>query len=126
MNEKPIKIIQGTGKHKTETRVFARNIHETYCVQKGCRFCGQHAAQGVCHTVLDRVEQSYIDYVEKIATEHLDSIRKQYKNKSRKDYIQYLENNIFCDWMNAEFGLSQLVHLRAENAVLKNRLGRKK
>src|SRR3990167_5819857 len=38
--------------HQMETRIFAREIHESFCCQPKCRYFGKHAQQGVCHTRL--------------------------------------------------------------------------
>jgi hypothetical protein len=56
--EKPIKIIPNTwAKHKSETKVFSREIHENFCMQKGCRFYGRHAQQGICHTTKSLIRE---------------------------------------------------------------------
>lgn len=119
--EKPIKVIPHTSrKHKTETRVFAREIHETYCVDPKCKWRGQPAQQGVCHTQLGRVPRAYIDEAEKGAVDALANIRSHYKDKAK--YVKALESHLVCAFMNAEFGLDELVRLRMEVGELKMKL----
>lgn len=79
-DEKPIRVTQHKGKHKTETRVFARNIHETYCTQPGCRFKDQPAQQGVCHTVLGKPVRVYLDDVEARASQMLKELQAHQKD----------------------------------------------
>ena len=111
--EKPIRVIEHKGKHRTETRVFARDIHESYCTQPGCRFKGQPSQQGVCHTVLDKPVRIYLDDVEARAEQMLKELQAHRKRLGTKKYIERLESHVFCTWMNSEFGLDELINLRA-------------
>src|SRR4030067_169536 len=94
--EKPIRVIEHKGKHRMETRVFARDIHETYCVQAGCRFKDQHAQQGVCHTVLDKPVHVYLDDVDNRASQMLKQLQAHRKSLGTKKYIEHLESHVFC------------------------------
>jgi len=122
-NEVPIKIIPGKGMHKTETRVFARNIHEAYCIQPGCKFKGKKAQQGVCHTTKPWVggKWDYLDavFVEagKAAKELLASSKKY--SKSHKDYVKNLEEHIAVDWVNTIFHIDGMIRMRREVALLR-------
>ena len=130
--EKPVEIIPGKEKHKTETRVFARNIHESFCVQPGCKFEGEHAAQGVCHTLTTMGgsrDWSYIDNILKQGDDYLSEIQNMHKIRPAADaksdaYIRRLESEIVCIWTNNAFTLDELVRLRGELALLKKRVGK--
>lgn len=110
--------------HKTETRIFAREIHESYCAQRGCRFHGRPAVQGVCHTRQKGFEAKYLARAEARASQLLDELRAIAKRAkhTQKQYAKTLENHLFCVWMNADFSLDELVRTRGENAVLKDKL----
>lgn len=115
--EVPVKIIPRRGKHRLETRIFARDIHETYCAQPGCKFKGGTAQQGVCHTTEPFAggDWKYIDRLEKYAEEVVKEAKKLYKGKS---YITYLEAQHVADWMNSMFILDEVVRLRRKVALL--------
>ena len=125
--EKPVKIIPGTGKHKTETRVFARNIHESYCVHKSCKFFGQPAQQGVCHTTTTFAgddDWTYIEHAEKLGEIHLAHLRETRKKYGTQKYIRRLEGEMVCAWINTISSLDELIYLRREVALLRHRLGK--
>ena len=123
MTEKPTQIIKhkaSKGKHKLETRIFARNIHETYCVQKNCKFHGKHAQQGICHTkdtFNGSSDWSYVDGVMREGEEHLAFIKKSAKNK--ESYIKQLEGEVVCGFSNSIFTLDELIRLRRKLALSK-------
>lgn len=122
-SEEPVQIIPSAQKqeHKTETRVFERNIQESFCVQPGCKFEGKHAVQNVCHTfttMTGSTDWSYIDNVMKAGDEYVSNIRKNCKGKSTKEYIRRLESEMSCAWMNTMVGLDELVRLRGQVAIL--------
>jgi hypothetical protein len=125
LDEKPVKIIQRKaikGEHKLETRIFARNIHETYCVQKNCKFHGKLAAQGVCHTKKTfngSSDWSYVDGVMRQGEQHLAFIKKHAKNK--EDYIKQLEGEVVCGFSNSIFTLDELIRLRRKVALLETK-----
>lgn len=121
-DEKPIRIRpHRENGHRCETRVFAREIHETWCVHKGCKFDGKPAAQGVCYSRLDRRDEGYLQRVYKRAHGLILEMRSiaQSQKFTAKQHIDYLERSLESNWMNAEFGLDELIRLRAENAQLK-------
>jgi hypothetical protein len=122
-DEKPIRVVPGKGrKHRTETRIFAREIHETFCKQPGCKWNGQHAQQGACHTrepFVPGTSWSYVDKVEKYAHEAMVETRKYYR-KDPKDYIRHLESQHIADWMNSVFHLDEVVRLRRKVALLEH------
>lgn len=110
--------------HVMETRIFARRIHETFCAQKGCRFFGRHAAQGICHTRLKRPDQKYLERTERRAEEFVKEMReiRASQKMTPAQYVNYLERHMLCDWMNHEFGMDELIRLRAMNADLRLRV----
>jgi hypothetical protein len=127
--EVPIKIIKGCGRHKTETRVFARDIHEHYCVQEGCKFRGKPAQQGVCHTTepfVDGMSWDYLGKIEKYAENCLKDARRMHKGKTRKEYISYLESCYVCDWISTVLTTDELIMLRKKLALANLALAKKK
>lgn len=111
--------------HKTEIR--KREIWDNYCVQPGCKFKGELAAQGVCHTVPAPFYMKVFKDVLRHGEEMLKDMRDlRYKNKARttKQWIKYLEGHIVCQWANGWFTLEELIHLRAENAKLRLAAGK--
>jgi hypothetical protein len=111
--------------HKMEIR--KREINESYCVQPGCKFKGKPAAQGICHTVLDKDRDKYIRTVLQEGQDFLDdikSLRKVNKQTTAKAWIRYLEGHVACQWANTQFTLDELIYLRAENARLKLAAGK--
>jgi hypothetical protein len=137
--EKPIRIEPSKGrKHPSETRVFAREIHESYCADKKCKFYGKRAVQGVCFTTEnsnDSADWSYVDGVMQQGEDFLTEIRANFKAKGKsvaaartaaKAYLAYLESNFVCNWSNSQFALDELIRLRSENAILKNLVGEKR
>lgn len=111
--------------HKLETRVFARQIHETYCAQERCEFYGRHAAQGICWGSPDAAEVKYLERREKESDDMLAEMReiRDQQKMDNKAYIDYLESHLYCDWMNQQFTLDECVRLRAENAKLRLKAG---
>lgn len=129
-NEKLIRIIPGKArKHKTETRVFAREIHESYCAQRGCRFFGKRAVQGVCFSSErfdgERDIWKWIDLKAKHQADERAYFHKLYRGKP-KEYIRHLEAHYESAVMNWDLTLDELVQLRGENAILKDKLDKKK
>jgi hypothetical protein len=135
MREKPILVFRNkwSRRHKTETRVFARKINETFCVQEGCKFRGRHAQQGVCHTREPYVAKTggwgwrYHAALEEHAEEHLRLLRKLFQNSyapklSRNDYVAHLESGFVCNLMNEAFTMDELVRRRRECALLRLRV----
>jgi len=126
--EKPVQIIPSTGKenkkHKTEVRIFARNIHESFCVQPGCKFKGKHAVQNVCHTMTTfngSKDWSYIDGVLEAGEKHLHELQTHHKSSSKQEYIKILESHLACAWANTITSLDELIRLRGQVATLKHK-----
>jgi hypothetical protein len=131
-NEVPIRVVtypeSADHPHHTETRVFAREIHESYCADPSCRFFGRPAVQGQCHTTTPFTDSSdgsgvswaYVEASEKHADALLVDIRQQ--SGSDKDaHIRDLESHLYCATLNTVSTLDQLVRLRSKSAVLQDR-----
>jgi hypothetical protein len=122
--EKPIRIERNkwSGKHPTETRVFAREIHENFCAKKGCKFYGKHSQQGVCHTTHSNLGDGggwgHIERAERIAEEALKWMRQRRKKWGTNAYIKYLESCYVCQEMNMQFILDEMIHTRRKFGLL--------
>lgn len=122
-HERPVRIITYKGRHKTELRVFRRDIHESYCAQPDCQFFGKHSAQGICHTKLKGFPAQYFDRLFASARSTVEFYRAQYKGKSRAQWVKFLEGLVIttqCNWTSC---LDELIRTRAVNAKLNNKLG---
>jgi len=109
--------------HKLETGW--RKIPQSKCADSKCEFFGKPAQQGVCFDRLDATSQKYIESVEKYANARMvevKSLRKINKQDTDAKWIKYLESHLECCWMNEEFMIQQLIHLRAQVGKLTNRL----
>lgn len=127
--QKPIRVVKhrnGRDGHRTETRVFVREIHEHYCTEPKCKFFGRPAAQGVCHTRLGRRVLHDLERRDKRASEGVSEMREIAKAQkfSKDQYINYLERLHHCDSMNEWFTLDELIRLRGENARLRLAAGK--
>lgn len=116
--------------HQTELR--SHPTKRSFCAEPKCRFFGQLAEQGICFSKLDSVTEAYISATMKSSEAMLESLRALRKQNlaasnltTDKAWIQYLEGQLVCVWANSEFGLNELVYLRAENAKLRAQLGKK-
>jgi hypothetical protein len=120
--EKPIRIVKDKPNkrkngHNCETRVFAREIHETFCDDKKCKFYKQHAQQGICHTNKpDAIDWDRVEKINNSYDEELEYFRKKYNGK---EYVSWLESMYICTSVNWQFTLDELIRLRRENALLK-------
>ncbi len=122
----PVRIQKhGNETHKTETRIFAREIHESYCDEPSCEFYGKHASQGHCWIASDLTElrlDKAIDRAEEEAKEaiaELDSFRPE----SDKEYIAELKSHLICEYLNDSMQWEEQLRLRMENAKLRLKLG---
>lgn len=126
-DEKPIKVIKHDPKngdgHKRETRVFARNIHETFCDYKRCKFYGKHAQQGVCYS--DKPDLIDWDRIAKVEKEHEDELKYFRKLYKGKEYVRWLEAMYATASMNWRFTLDDLIRMRRDIALLKLKTKRK-
>ena len=110
--------------HRTELRERVEyRLNESYCIEPGCEYNGKPAVQGHCHTRLDTETDRYIDRIEKDAESILQHTREH--NPGTAEYVEALESQFMCAWINVEFGIDNLVRLRRENAALKAELERR-
>ena len=127
---KPIRIIKNKGRHKTEMRVFPREIRENFCVDPKCKFKGQRAVQGVCfRDTEDVADWKKIEREEKHISDELKHYRKKFhidKMKDPKEYIEWLESMYTTAWMNWSFCLDEVIRLRRDNSLLKVKGQRKR
>lgn len=113
-----MKTTKKMAEHTTEKRT--REITDYICVQKGCKFKGMSAQQGVCHTTDSNLGGSSWKHVEQAEANAVDFVNDIKKNsKNSKDYTKHLEAYLICTWMNNDFMLDELVYLRKELALLK-------
>jgi hypothetical protein len=107
-----------------------RRIPESRCEDPSCEFFGKPAQQGVCFSRLTNRSTQYIDAVRKYSDARMAEVKSLRKIDKKlttdKQWIKYLEANLECCWMNEEFTLDQLIHLRAQVGKLTNRLRQKK
>jgi len=128
VSEKPVEVIPGKGKHRVETRIFARRIHESWCAQPGCKFRGQPAAQGICHTTKSFAgdDFSYEEHLSEMVEKHVEHLRKRYAKLSPAHKQRMWESEIACALLNSWFGTDELVRLRRDNALLRDKVRRMK
>ncbi len=108
-------------------KMGSRSIPESICNQIGCEFYGKPAKQGICFSVLAKSTSSYIDSVRKRADDclkEMKGLRKVNKLETDAKWIRYMESHFTCAWMNSEFTLDQLIHLRATIAKLEAKVAR--
>lgn len=112
----------GNQSHKTETKIFAREIRETYCDQSDCEFYGKHAAQGVCFEtdVWDPWYNRY-ELIIKQSEEGLAEVEAHHS--SPEELLEYLKSMYVYMQANWDNTLNECVRLRAENAKLRLKLG---
>jgi hypothetical protein len=144
-DEKPIRVVQNWKRkvpkkwarvfreegprHRTETRVFAREIAETYCVHPRCKFRGQRAAQGVCFstkTFAEGTDWNYFWAMEKAAKRYLEEVRRIYRREGKAEYIRALEGSLTSDWLNSILHADEMIYLRREVALLRLKLARRR
>jgi hypothetical protein len=97
----------------------SRSIPYPACAQRGCKFYGKPAAQGVCFHVLPHKQQDYIGYVMGQARKALEgwkALRNVNKLTSTKAWADFLEGQFVANWATRTFDLDQIVFLRAELA----------
>ncbi len=133
-SDKPISVRRYRSEgHRLETRVFQRDIHETFCVDPRCKFKGKRAAQGVCFTkdTLTGFPHKAFEIAEQRAQDALRETREVYQMNRRRiknfpSWVTYLEHHFISDQMNGNFRLDELIRLRAENARLLLKAGKYK
>lgn len=86
----------GKKSHATESR--DRSFKESICAEKGCKFFGQLAQQGVCHTTSgDLIDWDRLAQHEQREEAELAVFRKKYKGK---EYVRWLEAMYLCAQLN--------------------------
>lgn len=112
----------GKTKHATESR--DRSIKESICAEKGCKFFGQLAQQGVCHTSSgDLIDWDRLAQHEQREEAELEVFRKKYKGK---EYVRWLESMYLCAQLNWQGTLDECIRLRRDNALLRLKTKRKR
>lgn len=129
--EKPVEVIEHCYEgHRTQTRIFARNIRETWCADPKCKFLGKPAAQGVCYSKRLHTEttmsNAYMERVFLIAQLAVMESRQIMEGMTDKKKIAYLEAQHECDWANNTMGLDYLISLRRHISLLELELPAKK
>lgn len=119
-NETPIKVIKNDAPnaHKTETRIFAREIHETFCDEPECKFYGKHAAPGLCYSWEEEGDEGIwkrIERKEVLLNEEWAEFYAKSPEDARSAYITAM--------LNWDLGIIETIRLRKENAELKLKLG---
>lgn len=116
--EIPVRIEKhGNADHKTETRIFSREIHESFCDEPTCEFYKKHAAQGHCGK--DEAEDMRIyDLIDRREAELEKDWNECYASDPEGSKSAYI-----TAMLNWSLGLDECIKLRAENARLKNKLG---
>lgn len=114
--------------HKLKTGF--RKIMESRCEEPSCEFYGKWAQQGVCFSRLEDRSTQYIDAVRNYSDARMAEVKSfrkiDKKMTADKQWIKYLESNLECCWMNEEFTLDQLIHLRAQVGKLTNQIAKLK
>ena len=115
-------------KHKTELRKVKTTYEKSFCIQKGCRFYGQEAKQGICHTDPDtysnwNLVDRHLDLADKHGEAFLKEIKATYKGKNL-EYIKYLEDLVVIHWSQEVCHLDELIGLRRRNSLLKDKVKR--
>lgn len=109
-------------KHKLVLKDFVTK--RSHCDDPKCKFYGQLAEQGVCHTVLPDAMSKYFAQLMKGAEETLKFNREHnYKGLSQKEIFKRMESEVVCAHMNYRSCLDELIWLRGENAKLRGKLG---
>ena len=106
--------------HKTKTAT--REIKEYLCNDKKCKFFGKPTQQGVCHT--NKPDLIDWDKIEKVEKEARDTIKWLKKKNPGKAYIKALEAYWESAWMNWTGGLDEVIYLRRENALLRDKVNK--
>jgi hypothetical protein len=129
-DEKPIKIIRNNfpGSHPSETRIFAREIHEDVCKKPGCKFYNKPTQQGICHTTRPYLgpDWKHIELAMQHGQQALNEIKRMHLGQSPKIYVAYLESCYAMQWSNESFTMDELVYLRKELALAHHKLKKNK
>lgn len=108
--------------HKLESRDFS--MRRSHCAEKGCKFFGKLAQQGVCFSVVRNEVSKYFENEMEKAESILRFHRKHaVKGLTDKQKMKHMESEIVCNWMNFSNCLNEVIWLRGENAKLRAKLG---
>ena len=103
-------------KHTIIKQTHQQSVTTLTCGQKGCKFFGKRAEQGVCHdNEGDLVEWARLDAHEKELAAELKALKK----REGKDYIGALEAHYVTAMMNWQIVLDECIRLRRDIALLK-------
>ncbi len=109
-------------KHKTLQQQHQRSITTTYCAQKGCKFIGKEAQQGVCfHAKGELIDWQRVAQQETQILAELQGLRKA----GPKAYVQGLEAHYVSAMINWQFTLDEVIRLRRDIALLNVKKPRK-
>lgn len=102
--------------HAVVERVTQRNIRERVCAQKGCKFFGEPARQGVCFDA--KGEVAVWDKLAAHEKALLDEL-KHMKKREGKAYGRALEAYYVTAMMAWQLVLDECVRLRRDVALLR-------
>ena len=112
-------------RHAIKTIEKTQVLLEAVCVQRGCKFNGKRAAQGICFPAQHKLfPERYVMALHKSATESAGFYLMHVKEKPLADKFKRMRELYITATMNWMSCLDELVSLRIENATLRNELGR--
>ncbi len=101
-------------KRDHKTRPGAQSIPKSICDQKGCKFFGDYAQQGVCYTSNgDLIDWAKLDENDKRVVAELKAMKK----REGKAYVASLEANYMCAILNWQLTLDECIRLRRDLAL---------
>jgi len=104
--------------HKTIEQTYQQPVIKTICAQRGCKFCGGVAQQGVCYSSKGEVaDWDKLDAHERQLAAEL----RQLKKREGADYVRALEANWMTAMMNWQITLDECIRLRRDAALRKPR-----
>lgn len=109
--------------HKTLRQTHQRPITKTICAEKGCKFRGKEARQGVCYSNEGELaDWAKLDAHEKQLVTELKAMKK----REGKDYVRALEAYYVTAMMNWQITLDECIRLRRDATMQKTPRGRTK
>lgn len=108
--------------HLTELR--DRSFKRSFCIQKGCKFYGKEAVQGVCFSSDPMAEDSWARI--KVAIKYGEASLREEKaiSKNHKDYVQRLESSVSWMWTNQVSHLNEMIYSRRRISLLEHDVAR--
>jgi hypothetical protein len=106
---------------RTDHAIVSLNENRRYtkriCAQKGCKFRGKEAQQGVCYSGQgELIDWDRLAEQEAREQAELDRVKKKYKGKT---YVEWLEAMYLCAQLNWQGTLDECIRLRRDNALLR-------